>query len=124
MRVHPRRVRAPIAGLGALCLWLAIAPPASAMVSRSVLREVIRAASPRLRQCASGAPTFVAGRVVVSFLIAPDGHVAEAEVTTNETGSVALAECVARAVLELVFPPNERGGGIRVNYPFRFEPPL
>lgn len=105
------------AGAGAL-----LPPFASAMIATSVLRDVIRAASPQIARCAGDTALEARGRVVVAFVIGPEGRVHEAEATRNETGSPELAACVVRVVLGLVFPENPRGGTIRVTYPFRFEP--
>lgn len=59
------------------------------------------------------------GRLVVRFVIAADGSVAQAEIAESDLGNEAVERCVAERFLRFTFPAS--GGGIVVvRYPFLF----
>jgi len=62
----------------------------------------------------------LAGKLAVSFTIAPSGEVRSAKTAQNSTGSLSLARCVTSRVKSWIFPSAE--GSTDVEYPFTFEP--
>lgn len=99
-------------------------------LDREVIRGVVVARMPAIAACyESGLATMpeLAGRVIVSFTIAPDGHVAGA--TVRDSTLLPRAEpvyavegCIVATVLAYVFPAPEGGGPVQVNYPFVLAP--
>lgn len=112
---------ARLVALTSLALLLGTTGSSEAMIAPSLVRDVVRAAYPRIRACTGNEPVRAPGTIVVHFIIGPDGRVTEATVTRDDIGRRALAECVALTVLDLQFPTID-GGTISANYPFRFEP--
>jgi TonB family protein len=66
----------------------------------------------------------IAGDLVVSFIINPDGSVKNAEVNWSESELHVpeLDSCTLEVVQALKFPPSSRGLESKVNYPFNFNP--
>ncbi len=61
------------------------------------------------------------GKVVVRFVIAPDGTVSSAEATDDGTlRSDRVAQCICRKILRMRFPLPEDAGTVIVTYPFTF----
>ncbi len=59
-------------------------------------------------------------RVVVKFVIQPDGSVSHATVTPADGGAPELEGCVVNEVRAMQFPRPRGGGGVVVTYPFSF----
>lgn len=92
---------------------------------KAAIRERIASSIGDVRWCYETAQTWkpdVAGRVVVRFVIAPDGGVANAAVDANDTGFEDLGCCIARKVSTWTFPAPEGGGIVLVTYPFVLTP--
>jgi TonB family protein len=66
----------------------------------------------------------IAGDLVVSFVIDPDGSVKSAEVNwaESELHVPELDTCAVAVVKALKFPASSRGLESKVNYPFNFNP--
>ena len=66
----------------------------------------------------------IAGDLVVSFIINPDGSVKNAEVNWSESELHVpeLDSCTLEVVQAMKFPPSSRGLESKVNYPFNFNP--
>jgi TonB family protein len=66
----------------------------------------------------------IAGDLVVSFVINPDGSVKSAEVNWSESELHVpeLDACAIDVLRTLKFPPSSRGLESKVNYPFNFKP--
>jgi tetratricopeptide (TPR) repeat protein len=62
----------------------------------------------------------LAGKLVISWTIAPSGKVQEASVKTDTLGFPGVGSCVRDAILEWKFPRPRGGGVVRVTYPFIF----
>lgn len=95
------------------------------VLDKDEIQIVIRAGRPKLRSCYAGAlvatPT-AQGKVVVRFVINPDGKVGAADVVEDTTGSNSLGICVKAQVLGLSFPQPRGSGPVVVTYPFLFNP--
>ncbi len=93
-------------------------------IPRSEIQRVIREATGQVRYCYERAlarePT-LEGTVRVRFVIAPDGSVTSASVTSSTVGKPDMEECVLQRVRALAFPPPDNGADVTVNYPFRFQ---
>ena len=93
-------------------------------IPRFEIQRVIRDASGQVRYCYERAlaqePT-LEGMVRVRFVIAPDGSVTSASVTSSTMGKPDMEECVLQRIRALTFPPPDNGADVTVNYPFRFQ---
>ncbi len=92
------------------------------------IQQVIADNRQKVRACYDAAleknPGIV-GDLVVSFVIAPDGDVKQAEVNWSESDLhiPELDTCTVDAVKTFKFPASSRGLESKVNYPFNFNPP-
>jgi hypothetical protein len=90
--------------------------------------DVIRALgrySDELQRCNQrffGKP-HVAGEVIASVSVAPDGRVDAVELSGSTFGDPAIDECVARVFWEMQFRPTEDGKSASFRYPVWFAPP-
>lgn len=62
------------------------------------------------------------GKVVIKFVIAPDGTVRSAEIKSSTMGSPEVEDCLTGRFMRFVFPEPRGGGIVIVSYPFIFEP--
>jgi len=91
------------------------------------IQRVIADNRPKVRACYEAALKTnpgIAGDLVVSFIINPDGSVKDAEVNWSESELHVpeLDSCTLEVVQALKFPPSSRGLESKVNYPFNFNP--
>ena len=94
-------------------------------LSKEVIRRVIRRHLNEVRYCYErqlGAQPDLAGRVTVSFIIAPTGAVQSSGVRSSTLGNAGVDNCIARAARRWSFPQPEGGGVVAVNYPFVLSP--
>ncbi len=96
-------------------------------LSKEHIRSVIQAGLDDVRGCYERAldvwPS-AAGRVVVNFLIAPDGTVPRAEVTQSQTSIAEIGCCISTVVRSWTFSKPEGGGIVIVSYPFLLKPDM
>jgi TonB family protein len=64
----------------------------------------------------------LAGRLVVSFVILPNGSVTAAALSQDTLGDAPVSTCVLQAARRWPFPQPEGGGIVKVSYPFTFAP--
>jgi TonB family protein len=86
--------------------------------SREIVRRVIRRNIGQVQRCfeqALSRNADASGRIMVRFVLAPDGQVVGASATENSTGDAALGACVAGAFRRWQFPPSD--SVVTVNYP-------
>ncbi len=62
----------------------------------------------------------LAGRVVVKFVIAKDGTVANASIKSSTLAAPAVEQCLVSRFLRMSFPEPAGGGIVVVSYPFLF----
>ncbi len=90
---------------------------------REVIRQAILRHSEQIRTCYEIQLTKhpkLAGKVVVSFVISPEGRVAAPEVVESTVGNAELENCVTDRVRTWRFPKPTGGAAIVVTYPFIF----
>jgi len=100
-------------------------PPTGALPP-AVIQSVVRAAFPHFRLCYLAAlqrNKHLGGRVAVKFEIDVTGHVASAEdvSSSNVLQDDVARSCVVEKFKQLVFPPPDPSGVVRVVYPVRFD---
>ena len=92
-------------------------------LTKAEISRVIRRNLPRFKFCYEkqlAANPDLAGKVAVSFTIAPTGAVARASVQESSMNEAAVESCVARVMKSLKFPKPRGGGIVVVTYPFVF----
>jgi TonB family protein len=103
-------------------------PAGEAAVKGSLAKEMIRRVIQRhlneVRFCYEeglrSAPE-LAGRVSVSFLIAPSGVVQASALEHSSLGASRVEQCIVQAVRRWSFPSPDGGGYVTVSYPFLLE---
>jgi TonB family protein len=86
--------------------------------SPELIRRVVRRNIGQVQRCfeqALGRSPDASGRVVVRFVIAPDGQVAAAAASENSTGDALLGACVSGAFRRWQFPSPDQV--VTVSYP-------
>ena len=89
-------------------------------LDKSVIRNVIRQHIGEVKKCYEielEKNKNLAGRVMVHFVIGPDGKVTESSIQESTLHSPAGEQCIAAAVRGWEFP-KPRGGNVVVSYPF------
>jgi len=93
-----------------------------AAVRRAVV-DTVRGYLPRVKGCYERVLKHdpeAEGKVVVRFVVKPDGAVASADMTSDTMAYPAVSECVVGEVRTWSFPPPSDGKAITVSYPFVF----
>lgn len=97
------------------------------VLSSNQIRSVILASIDKVAECHEAAlrrDSSFAGRVIVRFLIGPNGAVAAAGVVdSGATHDHAALQCLVNVVRRLRFAAPEGNGAVTVSYPFNFAPP-
>jgi len=103
-------------------IWRASQPDTpTGSVSGSAVRATIRANTTEIQACYEAAllnSNETGGRVVVRFVIDPDGHVPNASIGSSEVQAPELGCCVVKRVAQWTFPKPESAGFVVVEYPF------
>lgn len=89
-----------------------------------VIQRIVRQSFGRFRLCYEDGlrkDPALAGKVTVTFVIAPDGSVSSSS-ATGDLPDTAVRSCVGRSFQGLSFPQPEGGGVVRVSYPLIFAP--
>lgn len=105
-----------------------MAPASAATIEgkldKDTIRAVVREHIDEIQACYQEAlmrdPELV-GRVVVKFVIAPDGRVRENVVTDTDFADLPMTLCIADAVTNWRFPEPADGNAVSVEYPFLLE---
>jgi TonB family protein len=93
-------------------------------VDKDVVRTIVRAHLDEVRGCYNeglGRDPKLAGRVAVTFVIGPDGHVASAQIEEG-IGDDGVERCLVERVKTWKFPAPVGGGNVIISYPFNFRP--
>lgn len=93
-------------------------------LSREHIRRKMRSVVNEMRACYESrvlaTQPDLEGRLVSSFLIAPDGTVEEVSFHEDAIGSAPLRECISSVLRGLRFDAPDGGGYVGVNYPWVF----
>jgi hypothetical protein len=94
-------------------------------LDRDIIRRVVRAHLHEVRNCYNEGlkrDPNLRGRVVIDFVIGPDGFVSSAVVEQSDLPDKQVAPCIAAAAGGWQFPKPVGGGNVVVTYPFVLEP--
>ncbi len=94
-------------------------------LDKEILRRVIRSHVNEVRYCYErelGSRPTLAGRVTVTFTIAPNGAVVSSTISHSSLGAPAVESCIATAVRRWSFPSVPGGGIVIVSYPYVLRP--
>ena len=100
-------------------------PPLTNRIPPEIVQRPIRARFPCLRLCyvqALAATPGLQGRVSIQFVIDTDGWVRRSRVWQSDLGQSKVAECIARELVGLQFPPPD--GKVTVVFPFALSPDM
>ena len=100
-------------------------PPKDSAASKEQIRGVVRNNMKAIRGCYNrllAEQPALRGRVMVRFVIGPEGAVEAAMVEDSTVPSDPLERCVVDVVTQMTFPVPDEGGKTVVSYPFVFEP--
>lgn len=92
-------------------------------LDRSLIDEVIRRNMAQIRYCYQRELTkspALEGKLVVKFVIAPDGTVSSATTKTSTLNNPAVEQCVNGRFMKMQFPEPKGGGVVIVSYPLVF----
>jgi Ca-activated chloride channel family protein len=94
-------------------------------LDKNVILRVIKAHQRQIRHCyerqLQRSPK-LAGKLMLSFTIGPDGRVRAAKLKQDTVGDDALGRCVVSRIKRMRFPKPAGGGTVEVAYPFIFRP--
>ena len=85
-------------------------------LDKELIRKAIRAQWPTVRRCFEQ-PDASSGKLVVRFVIGPDGRVTNSELAQPTTFANTTVTCVLKAVKGVKTAPPY-GGSVLVTYPF------
>ncbi len=94
-------------------------------LDKGILRRIVRAHINEVRHCYNqglSSDPELAGKVVVGFLIGPQGTVLESTVNSTTLDDTEVGECIATAVSRWRFPKPSDGRKVHVAYPFVLTP--
>ncbi len=111
--LNARRAAGPMVRAAAPTVTGSLSPEA---IRRVVLRNLGQVAHCHEQSLASNPNA--SGRVIVRFLIGPDGSVQGSSVGSSSYPVASGAQCIASAVRRWQFPAPEGGGVVSVSYPF------
>lgn len=98
--------------------------PLADSLTRSEIATVIDRHVSRVRYCyqrALGAAPELEARLVMRFVIGPDGSVTGVTAADGGLENVSLATCVGDVLWTMRFPAPRGGGQVVVHFPFKFE---
>jgi TonB family protein len=94
-------------------------------LEKEYIDAVVRHNLPSLRACyqerLSRDPS-LEGRIVVRFVITPEGTVSTSQVQSSTVGDRQVGACVADCFRSFLFPHPRNGTGVAVAYPLWFSP--
>lgn len=91
-------------------------------LDKDIIRRIVRAHINEVRRCHEvqlKTDSTLAGKLEVSFTIGADGRVSDAELASDDLGT--MGACVVKAVKRWKFP-KPKSGSVAVRYPFTFAP--
>lgn len=101
-----------------------LSPEVSEGYPRDVVRRVIRSHMGQIKWCYQKALQLdpeLGGKVVLAFLIQPNGGLEAPKIAQNTMGEESVGECIANKSRRWKFPPPPNGMVVKVRYPFLFK---
>jgi hypothetical protein len=92
-------------------------------LTREEIRMVVRAKLPQIRACFEAGLAHepeLGGRVLLRFMIGPDGKARDVVVIEDQLADPAVAACIVAALPSWQFPRPRDGSSIVISYPFAF----
>jgi hypothetical protein len=103
---------------------LSLAPPeVEGYLDREIIQRIVRQHRREMIHCYETElqrNPQLAGRVVMTWVIAGNGSVVSASVSETTLNNSTVESCMAQRIRRWVFPEPTGGGIVRVNYPFNF----
>ena len=100
-------------------------PKVSGSLDKTVIQRVMRQKRQAIRYCYEKSlkidPT-MSGKIVVSFVITPEGTVSEASIKSNTLKNEDIKACLLKVIRSMKFPAPKGGGIVKITYPFVFSP--
>ena len=93
-------------------------------LDKEIIRRIVRAHINEVRHCYNQAlarDPYAKGRVVIQFVVSPQGKVRAASVREDTLADKSVGTCISAAVLRWTFP-KPTGSDVIVSYPFVLEP--
>ena len=98
-------------------------PNVTGSLDREIIQRVVRQHRREMSHCYEQElqrnPN-LAGRIVMTWVISPNGSVVSSSVSETTMNNAAVENCMAQRIRRWVFPEPDGGGIVRVNYPFNF----
>ncbi|MCB9797131.1 MAG: AgmX/PglI C-terminal domain-containing protein [Alphaproteobacteria bacterium] len=94
-------------------------------LDRSLIDTVVKRNFNQLRYCYQRELTKdpnLSGKIVVKFVIAPNGTVSQASIKSSTMGNASVESCIVGRFRRFRFPETKGGGIVIVSYPFVFTP--
>ncbi len=98
-------------------------PTISGSLDKEIIRRVINDHRDEIRYCYENELKRLPdleGRIVVKFVIGPDGRVMSAEIAETEMNHAPTQNCITGYIMKWKFPSPKGGGLVEVRYPFMF----
>ncbi len=94
-------------------------------LDRSLIDQVVKRNMNKIRYCYQRElvkDPKLAGKLVVKFVIAPDGTVSSATTKSTTMNNSSVESCINSRFMRFQFPEPKNGGSVTVSYPFVFSP--
>lgn len=99
-------------------------PTVNGSIDKRIIQKVVRQHSGELRSCYErelAKTRDLAGRIVIVWLISPQGMVTKALVKETTMKNKTVEDCIKNSILHWRFPAPKGGGIVQIEYPFVFE---
>ena len=99
-------------------------PTVNGGIDKRIIQKVVRQHVGEIRSCYErefAKDSSLTGRVVMVWIVNPDGSVSKAMVKETTLRNKKVEECLKNSVLHWRFPAPKGGGLVQVEYPFVFE---
>jgi len=93
-------------------------------LAREIIARTIRENLGQIRYCYErqlSANPELYGKLLVKFVIGPNGQVASQQIGTSTMNSAMVEGCILRRIAKWKFPKPDGGTNVRVSYPFLFK---
>lgn len=98
-------------------------PPISLLLDKNEIKSTVLNNVEKIRSCFDSLPEvdrILTATVVIKFMIYFEGKVISTKILMNNSGKVALGDCISKVTKTMQFPKKPNGGIVVVRYPFLF----